>query len=272
MTMPAMNCDVFTERLMAYLEHDTDEPTRVTMDKHALECGDCGPLLAELRKLRSDAAKLPELAPSRDLWQGIAARIEAPVVPIGIRERDSARGTVVGRMTWRVALIAASLVGAAGLGYLAAGARDRAPTSIAQAPLADTQQPVAVLPETSAAPASPAATAPQTTAPSARAVFSEAANTRRAVEVRQAVATLNADYDREIVRLRALINERRNQLDPVTVAVIERNLQVIDAAITECKKAIAKDPSSRFLIESLNQSLQAKVELMRTAAQLPART
>jgi len=264
-----MNCDVFTERLMAYLEHDTDEPTRVTMDKHALECGDCGPLLAELRKLRSDAAKLPELTPSRDLWQGIAARIEAPVVPIGIRERDSARGTVVARRTWRVALIAASLLGAAGLGYLAAGARDRAPTTVAQAPLADTQQRVAALPDTSA---TPAAMAPQTTAPSARAVVSEAANTRRVGEVRQAVATLNADYDREIGRLRTLINERRNQLDPVTVAVIERNLQVIDAAITECKKAIAKDPSSRFLIESLNQSLQAKVELMRTAAQLPART
>ena len=90
--------------------------------------------------------------------------------------------------------------------------------------------------------------------------------------VRLAVATLNADYDREVLRLRTLIDQRRNQLDPVTVAVIERNLQVIDAAITECKKAIAKDPASRFLIESLNQSLQAKVELMRTAAQLPART
>jgi hypothetical protein len=266
-----MNCDVFTERLMAYLEHDTDEPTRVAMDKHALDCGDCGPLLAELRKLRSDAAKLPELTPSRDLWQGIAARIEAPVVPIGIRERDSARGIVVVRRTWRVALIAASLVGAAGLGYLAAGARDRAPTTVAQAPIADTQLQVATVPDT-ATPVSAAATEPQTTAPNARAVFSEAANTRRVGEVRQAVATLNADYDREIVRLRALINERRNQLDPVTVAVIERNLQVIDAAITECKKAIAKDPSSRFLIESLNQSLQAKVELMRTAAQLPART
>src|SRR5204862_434099 len=130
MTMPAMNCDVFTDRLMAYLEQETDEPTRVTMDRHALECGDCGPLLAELRKVRSDAAKLPELTPSRDLWQGIAARIEAPVVSIGVRERDSARGVVARRVS-RIAIIAASLVGASGLAYLAAGTRDRPSTPVA---------------------------------------------------------------------------------------------------------------------------------------------
>ena len=57
----------------------------------------------------------------------------------------------------------------------------------------------------------------------------------------------------------------------MTVVVIEKNLRVIDAAITESKKAIARDPASRFLIESLNQSLRTKVELMRTAALLPSR-
>jgi hypothetical protein len=88
----------------------------------------------------------------------------------------------------------------------------------------------------------------------------------------RAVATLAADYDREVARLQLLLNQRRNQLDPTTVAVIEKNLLVIDVAIAECKKAIARDPASEFLIESLNQSLRAKVELMRTAALLPSRT
>jgi len=90
--------------------------------------------------------------------------------------------------------------------------------------------------------------------------------------VQLAVATLTADYDREIARLRTLIEQRRNQLDPTTVAIIEKNLLVIDAAIADSKKAIVGDPASRFLIESLNQSLQSKVELMRTAALLPSRT
>jgi hypothetical protein len=97
----------------------------------------------------------------------------------------------------------------------------------------------------------------------------------RPVEVQNAVLVVNrlaADYDREIARLQLLIDQRRNQLDPVTVAVIEKNLKVIDTAIAECKKAIAGDPASGFLIESLNQSLRSKVELMRTAALLPSRT
>ena len=94
----------------------------------------------------------------------------------------------------------------------------------------------------------------------------------RQVAADRAYATLVADYDREIAKLRLLIEQRRNQLDPVTVAIIEKNLQVIDSAIAECKRAIARDPASRFLIESLNQSLQTKVELMRTAALLPTRT
>src|SRR5205807_10341273 len=108
-----------------------------------------------------------------------------------------------------------------------------------------------------------------------RVAAAQSAPTTRAVAGTPAdivVARLTSDYDREIARLRVLVEQRRNQMDPITVAIIEKNLQVIDTAITECKKAIVRDPSSRFLIESLNQSLQTKVELMRTVALLPSRT
>jgi hypothetical protein len=79
-------------------------------------------------------------------------------------------------------------------------------------------------------------------------------------------------YATEIARLHTIVQQRRNQLDPVTVSVIERNLRVIDDAIDQCKRALAKDPASRFLIESLNSALETKVELLRTAALLPARS
>jgi hypothetical protein len=68
------------------------------------------------------------------------------------------------------------------------------------------------------------------------------------------------------------MRRRSAQLDPLTLSVIERNLKVIDEAIVQCKAALAKDPSSRFLMESLNGALTNKVELLRTAAMLPART
>ena len=269
-TANGMTCDVFNDRLMAYLEHETDDATRAAIERHSVSCPECGALLADLRKLRIDSANLPELVPARDLWSGIAARIEAPVVPIGARTVADPRARRLGRFT-RGALIAASLVGAAGLGYFAAARRgdDALPLPIGPT--------VALVPETvyTVSPVGPvdsATTATSGATQSPAAVATVAVTASRTPSVQQVINLLSVDYDREILRLKTLIDQRRNQLDPVTVAIIEKNLQVIDTAITECKKAIARDPSSRFLIESLNQSLQTKVELMRTAALLPSRT
>ena len=84
MTIPkvSITCDRFADKLSDYLERDVDEPTRAGMDAHAAECAECGALLTDLRSLRLGAANLPELVPSRDLWTGIAERIETPVVEI----------------------------------------------------------------------------------------------------------------------------------------------------------------------------------------------
>lgn len=271
----AMSCELFAERLMPYLEHETDEATRATIERHSLTCAECGALLADLRKLRIDSANLPKLQPSRDLWSGIAARIEAPVVSIGGgvgRHGDRGRERSIAMSRWmRGAMIAASLVAAAGVGYLARGT-EGAETAIGPSnPVAerrvDTVRVAEILPDPQ-----PSITQPRPDRIPAAPATTTVTPPVRPPEVQLALATLTADYDREIARLRALIEQRRNQLDPATVAVIERNLQVIDTAIDDSKKAIATDPASRFLIESLNQSLRSKVELMRTAALLPSRT
>ena len=269
MTMNTMTCEGFSDRLMAYLEHETDNATRVAVERHAAACDNCGALLGDLRKLRVEAANLPELTPSRDLWSGIAARIEAPVVPISATHPRNRDVSIRRRLWKRGALIAASLVAAAGLGYVAAMKRVQ-PADVVTAVQPSETVLVASAPETTfvRTPASAEVSAPTASVPVVRSVSAAPAPAKAQL----AVATLTADYDREIARLRVLIDQRRNQLDPITVAIIEKNLQVIDAAIAECKKAIARDPASRFLIESLNESLQTKVELLRTAALLPSRT
>lgn len=275
MTTSAITCAHFSDRLMAYLEQETDDATRASLERHALSCPTCGPLLADLRELRVEAINLPELTPSRDLWAGIAARIEAPVVPIGTVRQIERNRSVPMRRGMRSALIAASLVAAAGVGYVAArvgGERGGNPLIASAMRTADT--PAATQPESASS--APAVPATQPAVADAGQPFTSGATTTvtpaRLTAVDRAYTTLVADYDREIARLRALLDQRRSQLDPVTVAIIERNLQVIDTAIAECKKAIARDPASRFLIESLNQSLQSKLDLMRTAALLPSRT
>lgn len=268
------NCDHFNDHLLAYMEREDDDATRAAMERHAAGCGECGSLLAELRELRADAARLPQLQPSRDLWSGIAARIEAPVVPIGVHAVEVKRSDRVRVWTMR-ALIAASLMGAAGIGYAARGTPAAAPRVVAQAPT-EQVDPVADAPVTpESAPSAPVTVAAANREPGASASAVTPVAATRPPEMQLAarvVATLAADYDREIGRLQLLLNQRRNQLDPTTVAIIEKNLLVIDTAIAECKRAIARDPASEFLIESLNQSLRTKVELMRTAALLPSRT
>ncbi|HEY7394151.1 MAG TPA: hypothetical protein VH559_04885, partial [Gemmatimonadaceae bacterium] len=84
--------------------------------------------------------------------------------------------------------------------------------------------------------------------------------------------TAEATFDAEIKQLRAIVAARRSTLDTTTLAVIEKNLKVIDDAIVQCREALRRDPASRFLIESLNDALDTKVQLLRTAALLPARS
>jgi hypothetical protein len=78
-------------------------------------------------------------------------------------------------------------------------------------------------------------------------------------------------YDAEIGRLRAVVAARRPMLDTATINVIDRNLKVIDDAIAQCQMALRKDPASRFLMQSLDDALTTKIQLLRTAASLPSR-
>jgi hypothetical protein len=82
----------------------------------------------------------------------------------------------------------------------------------------------------------------------------------------------DAVYDREIEMLQTIVSQRKTGLDSSTVAIIEKNLRIIDAAIQQSRAALARDPASRLLGQQLTHALDKKVELLRTAALLPAST
>ena len=77
-------------------------------------------------------------------------------------------------------------------------------------------------------------------------------------------------YDREIQQLRRIVTERRPELDPATIAILESSLRLIDTAIAQSRAALARDPASRFLNSQLNSALDKKLELLKTAALLPS--
>jgi hypothetical protein len=106
-----MSCEEFADHLAHYLEHDLDEGMRTRMEMHSHTCADCASLLADIRALTMSATKLPQLTPSRDLWAGIAERIETPVVALNPSGEMFAQRPP--RRTWRrvrMALAAAGLV------------------------------------------------------------------------------------------------------------------------------------------------------------------
>lgn len=76
------------------------------------------------------------------------------------------------------------------------------------------------------------------------------------------------DYAEAAEVLLAAIDERRDRFSPETLAVLEKNLAIIDQAIAEVRTALEADPSSHggtLLLASMHEQ---KVELLRRVARL----
>ena len=72
-----MSCEQIRERLDDYVAATLNEKDQATTAGHLAECAACAAEERELRSLLGRAAELPrEMSPARDLWPGIAARLE----------------------------------------------------------------------------------------------------------------------------------------------------------------------------------------------------
>jgi putative zinc finger protein len=281
-THMSLDCDGFAAALADYLEGDAPIAVRSAVESHVAECAACRQLLQDLDTIRHDAAALPALVPSRDLWNDIADRIDAKVVPIATRERT----IVTTRRSWaRPAIAAAALVVVtAGITHLATKATMTRTAPIAQSTASGVGT---VAQQNGSAPQIVAASGPVSKGTGGEMTSSQterpsSPNRTRPATAGSPVARLASAeplmretepvYDREILKLRSIVKTRRSQLDPKTVAVLEQSIAVIDSAIAQSRAALANDPASGFLATQLNHSLEKKVELLRTAALLPART
>jgi hypothetical protein len=80
----------------------------------------------------------------------------------------------------------------------------------------------------------------------------------------------DSHYEGAVEDLEATLERGRAQLDPETVRVLEQNLQSIDAAIEQCRQALAKDPANAYLNNHLAAARQRKLALLRRATALTA--
>jgi hypothetical protein len=82
--------------------------------------------------------------------------------------------------------------------------------------------------------------------------------------VREVLAT-EASYAAASDELEAMLAAGRTTLDPATVALVERNLRVVERALTEAGAALAQDPNNASLAELLQHARAQKLELLRRA-------
>jgi hypothetical protein len=286
MTESNMTCEAFDAALPDYLEGTLAEPMRAAVSKHLSECVRCTSLVRDLEKIQKEAAALPDLAPSRDLWQGIEARISAAVIPFATRPERRRRVVPA----WMGIAAAALVVSTAGITYMltARSFQSETPNKVAlvapgvtvtDSPSENGSQPGNGDEPAQTSQSTPGANGSNRAAAKSSlvAVRNPGVTANRQVQgALLAVAPINAEqrservYSREIDMLQGILTQRRTQLDSSTVSIIERNLQIIDAAIASSRAALAKDPASRLLSDQLTHALDKKVELLRTAALLPS--
>lgn len=238
-----MTCEHIDSVLSAWFEGDLDDAGRRAVDAHLRECLRCASLVRDLETIRRDAAKLPAMEPSRDLWEGIAARIEAPVIELKPRQAPQAP-----RRHWQMAAAAVVIMAvSSGVTYLLTSDR-----------LVGSEQQVAGTPDTLLAPTG-----------SARVVPPGRPSSGSGSVLVGDFSAPEIIYDQEITRLRTILDQRRGDLDSTTVKTVEKSLQAIDQAIVDARAALTGDASNAFLNEQLNRALEKKLGVLRRVALLP---
>ena len=230
----------WTDRFSDYLAEELDESARAAVEGHVSECGRCRLVLEELREVVSRARGLEELGLPRDLWPGIAAAIRMPVRAL----TESAGAQVIALPV--------------------AGARREStgPAHITFTP-----------PQLAAAAIVLIAISALTTwwaGPGLGVRGGIALETSPPPTVAM-VADVPAPPERladDLSALEEIFEAARATLDPNTVRVLQRNLSVIEQAITDSQQALALDPENEFLSQHLDRVYARKLAYLRDAARV----
>ena len=89
-----------------------------------------------------------------------------------------------------------------------------------------------------------------------------------AVARSETLTPLEGQYASAAAELGAELDRVRTRLAPATVQVIERNLAVIDSALAETRRALAKDPNNAALERLVIAAWQQKMDFLRRATAL----
>jgi hypothetical protein len=220
--------DQWTDRLSEYLDGELEPAERAALEQHLASCGACAATLDDLREVVARAGALPSPPPAADLWPGIEPRLD-PVTPIV----TPAAARFGARVTRRFSFTMPQLV-AAGLALMVMSGGgvwilQHGGRATDLPPVAATSDPDAGL---------------------------------------VPVAMADPRYDEAIGDLQQALAAGRSQLDPGTIQVLESNLDAIDKAIEQSRRALASDPGNVYLHSHIAEARQRKLALLRRGVAL----
>ena len=233
------------DRLDHYLDGELSEDERLLVEEHLGRCDDCLDEVDALRAIRDGARFLPrEITPPRDLWPEIAARIRAEAARTGAQPVAAPREAI------------------------------EVDFSAARAPRFSRAWVLRIAAAIALVVASSSATALLMRGPGGAPVATLPTNTARppAKTALAAFAPTEVEYQGTVAELYAELQTQRGRLSPETIATVEENLRIIDAAIAESRAALEADPGNARIPLLLSGVYRKKVELLQHAVQLSART
>ena len=220
-----MRCEDVEARVGEYVDGSLPPAERQALESHLRDCTACATLAGDLARVRQLAQSLDRLSPPPAAWTRIAER--TGVGAAGAHSKDAWRNG------WAALAVAACLVLAVALVLVLRQSR------------ADTG-PRAAVPAGAPAAGPPVRVAER---PELKTVAEE-------------LQLAEQHYENAIGGLEKLANDRQ-VLDPQVAAALQKNLQVIDLAISESRAALKAQPASEPAQQSLFEAFRTKVALLQ---------
>lgn len=226
--------------LIEYADGTLDSVERATVEPHLTTCAVCRQTIEDLRDIARATGELGLREPPVRAWSRLERAIKLePGFGTGEPDemrRGPSRPAIAGpkalrhTFTWLAAAAALVLATAIGMRYAPARHTD----------------------------------APLVSAGTAGAITAGDAAQSIETELRQA----ESHYDNAIKGLEAIAHSEQSDLDPRTAATLQKNLAVIDQAISESRAAVRSQPGSEPAQQSLIDGFKTKIGLLQDTVAL----